>query len=115
MNTPTTKLERHVAKWLREYDGGAKSAIHDLMQGGCQAGTVGHLIYYHDTTRFYSRHKAEINAMLAEYLQETGAAGPAELFGDKWDSDDPLCQDTYNQNLLAWFGFEETARRLMDY
>jgi hypothetical protein len=34
------------------------------------------------------------------------------LFGDKWDKTDPLARDSGNQNLLAWFGFEETARMI---
>jgi hypothetical protein len=32
-------------------------------------------------------------------------------FGDKYDEEDVLGRDAYNMNLLAWFGFEETARR----
>ena len=36
----------------------------------------------------------------------------SELFGNKWDKEDPLGRDDYNQNLLAWFGFEETLRKL---
>lgn len=34
------------------------------------------------------------------------------MFGDKWDEEDPLAQNTFNQNLLAWFGFEETLREV---
>lgn len=26
--------------------------------------------------------------------------------------EDPLAQDDFNQNLLAWFGFEETLRNI---
>ena len=32
--------------------------------------------------------------------------------GNKWNKEDPLAQDDYNQNLLAWFGFEETLRNI---
>jgi hypothetical protein len=32
----------------------------------------------------------------------------------QWDKDDPLGQEDSNRNLLAWFGFEEAARRLAD-
>ena len=48
------------------------------------------------------------------YLDEFEEAvyAPSELFGDKWDKEDPLAQDDYNQNLLAWFGFEETLRNI---
>lgn len=117
MNKPTTPLQRHVAKWLREtgsdYDDGPDGAYHDLMYGGCQSGMVGHLIYYSDTVKFYRKHRREIDTMLAEACQSTGYA-PPELFGDKWDGDDPLAREQHNQNLLAWFGFEETARALME-
>ena len=37
---------------------------------------------------------------------------PIDLFGNKWDKEDMLAIDIYNQNLLAWFGFEETLRRI---
>jgi hypothetical protein len=46
-----------------------------------------------------------------EALDNFGGA-PSELFGDKWDKNDPLALDTQNQNLLAWFGFEEMAFKL---
>ena len=37
---------------------------------------------------------------------------PKDLFGDKWDDGDPFARDVLNQNLLAWFGFEETMRNI---
>lgn len=118
MKTPETPLERHVMRWLKsqakDYDNhDIQSVYDDLMQGGCQSGIVGHLIYYHDTVKFYKRHQKEIDTMLSELIQDSGCS-ISDLFGDKWDNDDPLARDVYNQNLLAWFGFEETATRLMD-
>ena len=114
---PETKLERKVARWINEqakdYDSGAEGVLKDLFYGGCQSGMVGKLIYYADTVPFYKRNMSEIDAMLKDAMSDTGLQ-PAELFGDKWDSDDPLARDTFNQNLLAWFGFEETARKLAD-
>ena len=41
-----------------------------------------------------------------------GLYAPPALFGEKWDKEDPLAQDDFNQNLLAWFGFEETLRNI---
>jgi len=75
---------------------------------------VGELVYYHDTVRFYKTYRKEIDAMLTDTMQDLGANSPADVFGDKWDSEDPLARDTLNQNLLAWFGFEKTARKLAD-
>lgn len=86
--------------------------VHDVLQNGCQSGIVGSLIYHTDTVAFYVRHRAAISALLAETLEEAGATGPADLFDDKWDTADPLANDTQNQNLLAWFAFEETVRQL---
>lgn len=45
-------------------------------------------------------------------MSESGVDSPEEIFGDKWDKEDPLALSTMNQNLLAWFAFEETAFEL---
>ena len=82
------------------------------MQYGCQSGIVSDLIYYHDTVRFYNKHADEINEILKDLLWGCGYNSPSELFGDKWDNDDPLALETFNKNLLAWFGFEETMRSI---
>ena len=121
MRKPESKLEKRVARWLKSYadnyDGEMEdqiqSAYDDLMQGGCQSGIVGDLIYYHDTIKFYKLYQKEIDTMLSELLDDVGGS-ISDLFGDKWDDSDPLARDTMNQNLLAWFGFEETARKLME-
>ena len=84
----------------------------DVLHYGCQSGVVGELIYYSDTVRFYKQYRQEINALLYEIMNDTGLYAPSELFGDKWDNEDPLAQDDFNQNLLAWFGFEETLRNI---
>ena len=110
-------LEKDVLKYVLEQwsNYNNKTDIFtDVLKYGCQSGCVGHLIYYCDTTKYYAKHKAEINKLLYEALWECGANNPKDLFGDKWDLDDPLALDTYNQNLLAWFGFEETMRKIAD-
>ena len=110
-----TKLEKEVCRCiLGEWsDYSDKKAIFtDVLYHGCQSGIVGSLIYYTDTVAFYKRHREEINALLQETMDECGSYNPSDLFGDKWDKEDPLVLDTYNQNLLAWFGFEETMRKI---
>ncbi len=110
-----TKLEKAVQRVINSSaDGDVESWLTDLMQGGCQSGHVGSLIYYTDTVKFYKAHKAEIKALLTAMLDDTGRTAPAELFGKKWDNEDPFADEAFNQNLLAWFGFEETARILAD-
>lgn len=90
----------------------AEGYIKGVLKYGCQAGTVSRLICYSDTTAFFERHKAEIIGMLREIMKEIGAKSPAEIFDDKWDDDDYFCDDIYNKNLLAWFGYEETLREV---
>lgn len=111
-----TKLEKHVQAWLNNqasgYENGVKGVLIDLLQGGCQNGTVGHLIYHRDTLSFYKRYKADINTILKQAIEDSGAMGMNGIFGDKWDIGDQLAIETNNQNLLAWFGFEEAARNL---
>lgn len=110
----TNAVEQNALNWLNSraqgYDNGAAGAARDLFYGGCQAGTVGHLVYYADTLKFYRKHRATISQMLRESMEETGIDSPAGLFGDKWDASDPLATEQSNQNLLAWFAFEEAAR-----
>ena len=55
--------------------------LRDLMYGGCQSGMVGSLVYYKDTLAFYKRHKAEIQAMLKDTMQDCGFTSMTELFG----------------------------------
>ena len=98
-------LEKGTAEDIEAY-------INDLLYGGCQSGIEGSLIYYSDTIAFYKKYQTEIKELLKELLEETGFKSPEELFGKKWDSDDIFAEDTNNQNLLAWFGFEETVRKI---
>jgi len=108
------RLDKHVRCWINtraaDYDD-ASGPVKDLLYGGCQSGMVGHLIYYPDTVGFYKKYQSEITELLTELLNDTGISLP-ELFGDKWDDEDPLANEKFNQNLLSWFGFEETARRI---
>lgn len=113
-NTP---LQKNVVNWAiahKENDYTFELIFKDLFRCGCGSGMVGYLIYYTDTIKFYKKHKTEINELLKDCLFNYGSNSPADLFGDKWDKDDPLCQDEANQNLLAWFGFEEAARIICD-
>ena len=86
----------------------------DISRHGLSSGIVGRLIYYSDTTAFYRKFKAGISQLLYEMLESTGLS-VHELFGDKWDSADPLALDDDNQNLLAWFAYEEIAYQLQCY
>jgi hypothetical protein len=112
----TTELMKTVCEDLldKETDEEIENYIGDILNGGCENGTVSMLIYYSDTAEFYKKHKHEINKMLYEIFENYGSSDPKDLFGGKWDEEDPLVLDIYNQNLLAWFGFEETTREIAE-
>jgi len=97
--------------YIDEYDS-EQDFIDELMRCGCQSGMIGELVYYSDTLEFYNDHKTAINDLLSDMLSDYGTQLPGDIFGDKWDSNDPLACEQNNQNLLAWFSFEEIARQL---
>lgn len=111
-------LQRNVYRWARTKAQGYDvhdpvKPLQEVTEHGCSSGIVCNLIYYTDTLKFYRRFQTEIDKMLAEICSETGET-PAALFNRSgWDDDDPLARDTQNKNLLAWFGFEETANTLL--
>ena len=110
-----TKLEKNVVTWWLSQSDGYEcitGPLKDLFYGGCVSGLVSHLIYYTDTLTFYKKHRDDIAVLLQRELAECGCP-IKELLRD-WDESDPLCFDTHNQNLLAWFGFETAARDLSD-
>ena len=86
----------------------------DILNHGCQSGVVGSMIYYSDTIKFFKRHKSDIMTLLKGLLQDCGFKSPSELFGKKWDGDDYFIEETQNQNLMAWFGYEETVRFILN-
>lgn len=87
--------------------------MEDLQRYGCVSGMIHSLIYYDDTNQFYENYKEEINELLSNLIEGTGLS-ISELFGDKFDNEDPLVLDYSNKNLLAWFGFEETANSIYE-
>lgn len=108
-------LREYVKDWIdrkaEDYDS-REAVMKDLIQHGCQSGMVSELIYYTDTLAFYKEYREEIDALLYETIDETGFQ-PNELFAQSgWDPKDPLARETNNINLLAWFGFEETAYQI---
>ena len=110
-----SKLEKEVTQYVisswEDYDD-KKDIITEVLHNGCESGIVSYLIYYSDTVRFYERHKAEINELLYNTMEDCGIHELKQLFGRRFDEGDPLCLYSKNKNLLAWFGFEETLRNI---
>lgn len=110
-----TKLEKHVQRWVNDFQAHGYENVQEILgnlQNGCSSGIVSHLIYFSDTVKFFKKYKSDIATLLGDTMNQMGASGPAEIFGNIWDSSDPLASETNNQNLLAWFAFEETAFQL---
>jgi hypothetical protein len=113
----SNRLEKKVASMLKEkvskggYDS-LRSVMKDVMYNGLQSGIISDLIYYSDTIKFFKTYKKEILSLLREQMNDMGVYDPSQLFGNNWDKEDPMAQDTQNQNLLCWFGFEEITRQL---
>lgn len=104
----------HLLDKIDEYND-PKNSILEILEHGCVGGAVSELIYYSDTTAYYAKHKDQINSLLYETMAECGIYDLKELFGHgdvRWDKEDPLALDYYNQNILAWFAFEETTRKI---
>jgi hypothetical protein len=96
------RLEKKVVSIINQEDG-PMLFIQDVLYGGCQAGTVGELIYYSDTTKWFKLYQQEIEDQVRQMQEELGM-NLNELNG--WDDSDPFARETSNQNLLAWFSFE---------
>jgi hypothetical protein len=115
----TNKLVKKVASILKSkvtkggYDS-LRSLINDVLRNGLQSGIINDLIYYTDTKAWFKKYKPEIMKLLREVMFNYGSNNPSDIFGKNWDSEDPFAQDTINQNLLAWFSFEEISRELAD-
>lgn len=109
------KLTKNVCNYVidhwSDYDN-KKAIFTDVLHYGCQSGIVGSLIYYSDTMKYFEKYREEIASLVYDLMVGTGLYSLKELFGDKYDEEDPLIHDCTNQNLLAWFGFEETLRNI---
>lgn len=87
-------------------------SVFEDINNGLQSGIISELIYYSDTVKWYKKYKKEIAKMLMNSMNEMGVDSLSDVFGRNWDKSDPFAEDTQNQNLLAWYSFEETARNL---
>uniref|UniRef100_A0A6M3L8J5 DUF7222 domain-containing protein n=1 Tax=viral metagenome TaxID=1070528 RepID=A0A6M3L8J5_9ZZZZ len=85
--------------------------LRDLLQHGCVSGLVGGLIYYNETTAFYNIHKDEIWEMAVEQAEDLGHKNALEMIGS-FQGMETVSDCTTFENLMAWYGFEEMARKI---
>ena len=110
-NETDNKLVSRVCRYIIsnwDYYDDKKDIFLDVIKFGCKSGICRDLIFYGQTKKFYETFKFEIN----ELLYKSNYDNLADLFGSDWDIHDPLALDEDNQNLLAWFGFEETIHNI---
>ena len=110
-NESDNKLVKRVCDYVMsnwDYYDDKKDIFLDVMKFGCVSGVCRDLVFHEQTKRFYETYKHEIN----ELLWKSDFNNFADLFGSDWDPYDPLALDEDNQNLLAWFGFEETITNI---
>ena len=110
-NETSNRLVARVCRYIIsnwEYYDDKKDIFLSIINDGCKSGACRDLIYYGQTKRFYETYKYEIN----ELLYKSGYDNLADLFGSDWDVHDTLALEEDNQNLLAWFGFEETLTNI---
>ena len=110
-NETDNKLVSRVCRYIIsnwDYYDDKKDIFLDVIKFGCKSGICRDLIFYGQTKKFYETFKFEIN----ELIYKSDYDNLADLFGSDWDIHDPLALDEDNQNLLAWFGFEETIHNI---
>ena len=110
-NETSSQIIKYVCDYIVERWGDyvdKRDIFLDVMKFGCKSGVCRDLVFYEQTKRFYETYKKEINKLL--YLSDYDNL--ADLFGSEWDPYDPLALEDDNQNLLAWFGFEETITNI---
>ena len=101
-----------INEWDDEHESNNKNMLLDIINSGCSNGAVHWFTYKTDILEFYDSFKNEIYELLLETLDTCGCNSPTDLFGDKWNNEDPLAFFEDNKQLLAFFGFEETARNI---
>jgi len=111
-----SKLKSAVIRILKDkakdYKGDYKTLFDEILRYGLESGIISDLVYYDDTKAWFKKYNSDISILLKDTMYELGANSPSQVFGKKWDETDPFANDTNNQNLLAWFSFEETTKEI---
>ena len=81
----------------------------DILTHGCQSGMVSSLVFSSDTCDFYDANEQEIEDYVVEGTDDIGARSRLE-FILSLNGGDKIATVDEEKNLLAWYGFESTAR-----
>ena len=102
IQTIIAETKSPLMKWVAEdilessegYDT-IKTRIIDIVEHGCESGTVGSLVYYTDTESFYDKFEDEIDDLVE-------------------DLDYKVNDYKRYKNELAWLAYEYIAQRLLE-
>ena len=83
--------------------------ISDLFKSGCVSGMISDLIYYEDTIKFFDEFEEEIEDLISENMEMLGIKTRPLFIESLNGSAESITQE---KNLLSWFAFEETIRKL---
>lgn len=106
LKSDSDSIKDYVINELLEQEN-IESWLEDLLQHGCISGMTS-LVYYKDTCNFYQSFKKDIWELAYEQMQEFGNSNILELIASLNGAKDVGSIE----NLMAWYGFEETARQI---
>ena len=96
-----------IEKLLLDNEKESEHFISDVAMHGCISGTVGELIYYSDTCKFYEENKDLIWEIVSDYAEETGQ----NIFEFKVLR---KCErHTTFENNMTWLAVDLTANRMV--
>ena len=88
-----------------------KSRLEEITEHGCQSGTVGSLIYYDDTVKFFDNFNDEIYDMVEDYY---GAESVLDMLKQHCELIDIVMGSDTVKNYLAWMAYEVTCSNILD-
>jgi len=114
----SSELKDKVINDLIEYynDNNGKDTyiwMSDILTHGCVSGMIGDLIYYKDTCAFYDQYEEDIWDLLEETKDSFGNKTILETIAGLNGAKDVGSNEQF-KNLLAWFSYEETTRKIAD-
>ena len=88
-----------------------KSRLEEITEHGCQSGTVGSLIYYDDTVKFFDNFNDEICNIVEDYY---GAESVLDMLKQHCELIDIVMGSDTVKNYLAWMAYEVTCANILD-
>ena len=93
------------------FDEKLKSRLNEIIEHGCQSGTVGSLIYYTDTVKFFDNFNDEIYDMVEDVF---GAESVLDMLKQHCDTTDIIMGADTVKNYLAWMAYETACSDILD-